>query len=120
VSVTFVGQPVLEEGLDLAGACDERGGAFGAFALRDVEREVGVCFEGCGCWGAGVLRRCCAASAGLDVCVVVLVRHNYVRYSGKIPGSRCRRRSPGVVLKSQPQQTKMDTSHQTPCTLEWF
>jgi hypothetical protein len=30
---TFVGEPVLEQGFDLAGALDECGIAFGAFTL---------------------------------------------------------------------------------------
>jgi hypothetical protein len=43
--LTFVGEPGLEEGFDLAGASHEGGTAAGTFALGDVDREVGVGFE---------------------------------------------------------------------------
>jgi hypothetical protein len=43
--LTFVGEPGLEEGFDLAGAGHEGGIAAGTFTLGDVDREVGVGFE---------------------------------------------------------------------------
>jgi hypothetical protein len=74
---TFVRQPVLKQGLDLAGALDERRVALGAFALRGVERKVGVGVEGLGCRRAVVACRSAAAATAtrLDVSLVILVGH---------------------------------------------
>jgi len=76
VGDTFVGEPGLEEGLDLAGAQDECLVAFRALALRDVEGEIGVCIEGLWCCGGVVVACCCA---GITACsratVVIFVRH---------------------------------------------